>query len=217
MSAPAIEKMFIEGPSGPLEAMLEMPADMQEPRAIAVVCHPHPLHQGTMLNKVVHTLARTFVQLGAPALRFNFRGVGRSVGEFADAIGETKDAMAALDWMQERWPSASTWLGGFSFGAQVSLNVARERELDWLVTVAPPVERMQLDDFVAPHCQWLLIQGGADEVVDPQGVASWAKSLQPGPVFEWVPGTGHFFHGHLNGLRDIVLRHAPVQPADHAP
>lgn len=208
-NAPASERLFIDGPVGRLEAVLETPADVQEPAAVAVVCHPHPLHQGTMLNKVAHTLARSFVQLGAPALRFNFRGVGRSEGEFANAIGEVDDALAALDFVHARWPQAKLWLGGFSFGAQVSLAAVHARDIEWLVTVAPPVERMKLDAFEVPNCDWLLIQGGADEVVDPDGVARWAKSLNPAPVFEWLPGVGHFFHGHLTELREIIQRHAP--------
>ena len=208
-SAPQQERLFIDGPAGRLEALLETPADMQEPTAIAVVCHPHPQHQGTMLNKVAHTLARSFVQLGAPALRFNFRGVGRSDGEFANAVGEVEDALAAIDYMQSRWPKAHTWLGGFSFGAQVSLSAVHERDVQWLVSVAPPVERMQLEGFRRPECSWLLVQGGADEVVDPRGVKQWAESLEPMPDFEWLPGVGHFFHGHLTELRDIIVRHAP--------
>lgn len=207
--APANERFFLDGPAGKIEALLETPAGVAEPRAVAVVCHPHPQHQGTMLNKVAHTIARSFVQLGAPALRFNFRGVGRSEGEFADAVGEVDDALAALDWMHERWPGAALWLGGFSFGAQVSLGAVQARKVEWLVTVAPPVERMQLEGFEAPRCRWLLVQGGADEVVDPAGVAAWAKSVSPPPEFEWLPGVGHFFHGRLNELREIILRHAP--------
>jgi len=207
--APRSERFFIDGPAGKLEALLETPNDLVEPAAVAVVCHPHPQHQGTMLNKVAHTLSRSFVQLGAPALRFNFRGVGRSEGEFADAVGEVDDAIAAMDFLRSRWPQAALWLGGFSFGAQVSLAAAQQRDVKWLVTIAPPVERMKLAEFRIPECPWLLVQGGADEVVDPRGVADWAKSLEPAPAFEWLPGVGHFFHGHLNELREIIIRHAP--------
>lgn len=203
------ERLFIDGPVGRLEALLEMPSDMAEPAAVGVVCHPHPQHEGTMLNKVAHTIARSFVQLGAPALRFNFRGVGKSDGAFANAIGEADDALAALDHMHARWPQAKLWLGGFSFGAQVSISIATRRDIEWLVSVAPPVERMRLDAFRTPDCRWLLVQGGADEVVDPEGVARWAKSLVPAPEFEWLPGVGHYFHGHLTALRDIIARHAP--------
>ena len=209
MPASETESFFMDGPAGPLEALLEIPPGDTSPAAVAVVCHPHPQHQGTMLNKVVHTLARSFVQLGAPALRFNFRGVGSSAGEFANAIGEADDALAALDYMHGRWPHARLWLGGFSFGAQVSISIATRRDVDWLVSVAPPVERMNLAGFEMPSCPWLLVQGGADDVVDPAGVARWARTLQPAPQLEWLPDAGHFFHGHLNELREIVVRHAP--------
>lgn len=208
-SAPRSERLFIDGPAGKLEALLELPANVDEPQIIAVVCHPHPQHQGTMLNKVAHTLSRSFVQLGAAALRFNFRGVGRSEGEFANAIGEVDDTLAAIDYLRERYPGATLWLGGFSFGAQVSLAAVHKRDVAWLVSVAPPVERMQLEGFEVPGCPWLLIQGGADEVVDPRGVKDWAASLQPAPTFEWLPGVGHFFHGHLNELREIIVSNAP--------
>lgn len=210
MTAVASENLFIDGPAGRLEALLETPGDTVDPAAVAVVCHPHPQHEGTMRNKVAHTLARSFVQLGAPALRFNFRGVGRSEGEFANAVGETEDALAALDYMHARWPSAALWLGGFSFGAQVSISAVQKRDVEWLVTVAPPVERMALENFTVPRCRWLLVQGGADEVVDPEGVAAWAKSLDPGPAFEWLDGVGHYFHGSLSQLREIIVRHAPA-------
>lgn len=207
--APASETLFIEGPAGRLEALLERPADVTEPRAVAVVCHPHPLHGGTMKNKVAHTLARSFLDLGAPALRFNFRGVGKSEGEFDHGRGELEDAFAALDWMRARWPQAALWLGGFSFGAGVSIEAASQRPVKWLVSVAPPVERMPLERIRIPECPWLLLQGGADEVVDPQGVATWANSIEPKPQFEWFEGVGHFFHGNLTALRERIVHNAP--------
>lgn len=208
-SAPASETLFIDGPAGRLEALLETPPETAEPHAVAVVCHPHPLHGGTMKNKVAHTLARSFLDLGAPALRFNFRGVGRSDGSFDNGNGELDDALAALDWMRARWPEARLWLGGFSFGAGVSIEAASHRPVEWLVSVAPPVERMPLERIRIPRCRWLLLQGGADEVVDPQGVADWARSIDQGPAFEWFEGVGHFFHGNLTALRERIVRNAP--------
>lgn len=207
--APLSEKLFIDGPAGRLEALLETPSGSDAPKAIAVVCHPHPLHEGTMHNKVAHTLARAFLDLDAAVLRFNFRGVGKSEGEFANAVGEVDDALAAFDYMHARWAGVPKWLAGFSFGAQVSLATSSRRRLDWLVSVAPPVERMALDELTLPECPWLLVQGGADEVVDPHKVAEWVRSLRTGPAFEWLDDTGHFFHGKLNELRALVVQHAP--------
>lgn len=205
------DTFFIAGPAGRLEAVLDMPAGVSEPRAAALVLHPHPLHEGTMHNKVVYMLARSFLQLGAPALRFNFRGVGKSEGRYAEAVGETDDALAALDWLQERFPAAELWLGGFSFGAQVALRAVNQRAVQRLVTVAPPVGRFRgAPWFEPPRCAWLLIQGEEDEVVDAGEVAAWARAVQPAPDFVMVPGSGHYFHGKLNELRNAVLgRFAP--------
>ncbi len=137
-----------------------------------VVCHPHPLGGGTLDNKVVHTVARTMQELGLPALRFNFRGVGASAGTFDDGIGETDDAQAVIDWGRERWPQAALWLAGFSFGAYVALRVSERRRPQRLITVAPPVQRFQLAALRVPDCPWLIVQGDADEIVDCGAVCS---------------------------------------------
>src|SRR5438477_12618625 len=113
-----IESLFIPGPAGRLEAILEEPAD-REPREAVLVCHPHPQHGGTMHNKVVYRLARGLRRAGAVVLRFNFRGVGRSQGEHGHLTGEIEDARAALGWLQGRYPELPFALAGFSFGARV--------------------------------------------------------------------------------------------------
>src|SRR5438552_13678872 len=105
---------FIPGPAGALEAKTTRPAG--EAKGTAVVCHPHPLYGGTMENKVVHTLARSFDDLALQTVRFNFRGVGASAGVFAQGIGETGDVLAVLNWVRARVPG-NLWLAGFSFGA----------------------------------------------------------------------------------------------------
>lgn len=192
----------IPGPSGRLEGMLELPE--AAPRAIAVACHPHPQHEGTMHNKVVHTLARAFVESGAATLRFNFRGVGRSEGEFDRAVGETADALAAVQWMRDRFSDLPLWLGGFSFGAQVSIQACGKARPDCLVSIAPPVERFGDLRPARPDAPWLLMQGEADEVVEPGGVFRWAESYEPPPRIERFPGVGHFFHGNLTPLKRRV-------------
>ena len=199
--AAAIE---IAGPAGRLEAAIDAGAGAAV--ATAVICHPHPLQQGTMGNKVVTTVARAFARLGADAVRFNFRGVGGSAGAYADGIGERDDALAVVAWCRERWPARPLYLGGFSFGAAIALGVAAHVAPAGLVTVAPPVERVRAD-FVAPACPWLLIHGDADDVVPPQPVLEWCATLSAPPKIVLLPGVGHFFHGRLAALTDAVTEH----------
>src|SRR3954463_8395345 len=113
-----IESLFVNGPAGRLEALLEEPED-RDPIEVALVCHPHPQHGGTLHNKVVYRIARGLRGAGAVVLRFNFRGVGRSEGEHAHGVGELEDARAALDWLRERYPDLPFALAGFSFGSRV--------------------------------------------------------------------------------------------------
>jgi uncharacterized protein len=199
---PRPEALEIPGPVGPLEALLEDPGG--EPPAIAVVCHPHPLYQGTMRNKVVHAVARAANRLGAPALRFNFRGVGASGGAWDEGEGETEDALAVIEWARARWPRRPLWLAGFSFGAHVALQAARKVWPAALVTVAPPVQRFPLDAAAAPDCPWLVVQGGADELVDYTAVVAWATTRAVPPRVALLPGASHFFHGRLTELQKTV-------------
>lgn len=204
------EPCSFQGPAGLIEGLLDHPA--AAPAAVAVVCHPHPLQGGTMTNKVTYILARAFNDLGAVSLRFNFRGVGKSAGSFDQGLGETGDALAAMDWMQARHPGVPLWLAGFSFGAYVALCAQSERPVRRLVTVAPAVERFDRDAIHLPACPWLLLQGDADEVVSPQAVLDWARGLARPPRIEVLNGAGHFFHGRLNDLREAVVRTLPVIP-----
>ena len=160
---PVQQQLTIAGPSGGLEAVLEEPSEGGV-RAVAVICHPHPVHGGTMHNKVVHTLARAFGGLGLSTLRFNFRGVGDSEGSYAEGEGELKDAIAVIDWALARQPETALWMGGFSFGACVALRAVNQRPVARLVAVAPPVDRCPLE--APPRCPVLVIQGDNDELVD---------------------------------------------------
>jgi len=158
-----------------------------------------------MQNKVTYMLARAFNDMGAVSLRFNFRGVGKSTGKFDNGVGETDDALAAIDWLTARHPGLPLWLGGFSFGAYVALRAQSRRPVARLVTVAPAVERFQTEDIVLPGCPWLLVQGDADDVVSPRAVLAWAQALKSPPRIEVMAGAGHFFHGRLNELRESVV------------
>ncbi len=199
----ALERLSIAGPAGVLQAVAEGP--LQPAPDYAVVCHPHPLFGGTMDNKVVTTLVRALNSAGIPTLRFNFRGVASSEGAFDEGLGETADAAAVARYGAARWPGRRLVLAGFSFGAYVALRLAQQRELSRLITVAPPVERFDFSGLAAPACPWLLVQGDADDVVNPHRVLAWAQALEPPPTVLILPGVGHFFHGHLSVLRDAVV------------
>jgi uncharacterized protein len=203
MTLPAVERITINGPSGSLEAVAEDPGT--ECEHYAVICHPHPLFGGTMENKVVTTLARAMHETGIPTLRFNFRGVGKSEGIFDAGNGETADADAVASWGAGRWPGRSLVAAGFSFGAYVALRLTQERHVSALFTIAPPVARFDFSGMTVPDCPWLVVQGDADDVVDPQSVISWVGGLKPQPRLVVMPGVGHFFHGRLHELRDAVI------------
>jgi uncharacterized protein len=203
----SVLRLSIEGQAGALEAIVEEP-DVPGP-CYAVVCHPHPLFGGTMQNKVVTTVARALQDFGIPTLRFNFRGVGASAGAFDQGIGETADADAVASWGAQRWPGRDLVLAGFSFGGYVALRLAQQRDSQnraprLLITVAPAVQRFDTESTPVPRCPWLIIQGDADDVVDPAAVIRWAQALDPKPQLRVLPGAGHFFHGRLPELREAV-------------
>lgn len=201
--APKTEEVLIDGPSGLLEGLFERPA-RSEPEGAAVVCHPHPVHGGTLQNKVTHTLARAFLQCGFATLRFNFRGVGKSEGEFDEGAGELDDAIAAARWTRERYRDSPFWIAGFSFGAAIAVKAAGRVSADGLVSVAPAITRVAGNKGSQPTCPWLVIQGEDDELVDPEETIAWINGLDPGPELLMFPETGHFFHGKLVPLREAV-------------
>ena len=200
---PFSEKLFLDGPAGRLEAILESPAD-QPVVGAALVLHPHPQHGGTMHNKVAHTLARSFVRMGFAALRFNFRGTEGSDGAYDEGDGEHRDAQAAIAWMRSKYPELPFWLSGFSFGAAISIRVATETAVDGLVTVAPAVYRFADGLDGQPQAPWLIVQGDEDELVDVEDTIEWVNGLDPGPELVVISGAEHFFHGRLIDLREAV-------------
>jgi alpha/beta superfamily hydrolase len=200
---PVREELFLDGPSGRLEAVLETPAEAL-PAGAAVVLHPHPQHGGTMHNKVAHTLARAFVNEGFAALRFNFRGTEASDGEFDEGIGERDDALAAIEWMAERYRGLPLWVAGFSFGAAMAVKAAVERPVDGLISIAPAITRFAGGLESQPECPWLVLQGDVDELVDIEETIDWINGLKPGPELEIFEGAEHFFHGRLVDLREAV-------------
>lgn len=203
------EHRLLPGPAGTLECALDGP---QESAGLALLCHPHPLHGGTMEHKVVQTLARAFVQLGWRAARFNYRGVGRSEGSWDEGRGEVEDALCVLQAL--RAPGQALALGGFSFGSyvasQVAARLASEAPAASIVLIGPAVETFPMAP-VPPDA--LVIHGEHDEVVSLRGVLDWARP-QGLPVTV-VPGAGHFFHGQMGLLKSLVMRacRPPAVPA----
>ncbi len=191
----------IAGPAGALEVALNVP-DIP-PRGIALVAHPHPLHGGTLDNKVAQTLAKTFVALGYASIRFNFRGAGKSEGAFDDGIGETADALAALAFAQREFSAVAATrpvLAGFSFGSYVQTRVAHEVTAERMVLVGPAVKRFPIERVPADT---IVIHGEQDDVVALTDILEWARPQQlPIVVF---PGCGHFFHGRLAQLQQVIV------------
>ena len=194
---PAIEKVSILGPAGKLEVVVHMPDGA--PRAIAVIAHPLPTMGGTMENKIVTTLARTFAELGFAALRFNFRGVGASSGEFDEGNGEVEDALTVTRYAMSEYGDLPLILSGFSFGGYVQARAAQQLPPQQLVLIAPAVTRYPMPP-VPPNT--LLVHGELDEVVPLADVMQWARP-QHLPIVV-LPGAEHFFHGRLEQLKEIV-------------
>lgn len=223
LKPPHAERLSLAGPAGTLQTLVETPVtDHGEPLtvpAFAVVCHPHSLFGGTLDNKVVYTVARACEQRGAPAVRFNFRGVGASGGSYDEGRGESDDALAIIAFGRRRWPQAPLWLAGFSFGGAVALRIAALARPERLVLVAPGITRLERADFdgaraAQPTCLWLIVQGDADDVVPAPAVLAWAAAREPAagvpaPEVRVLPQAGHFFHGRINELREAVLAFLP--------
>lgn len=202
---PSETNIMIDGPAGSIETRYYEPSTDSAP--LVVVCHPHPLYQGTMDNKVVHTLVKAFSELGCATVRFNFRGVSDSDGEYDAGMGETEDAMAVVSWARQHLNVSSLWMSGFSFGSFVAARTASLIPTEQLLTVAPAVTRFDFDNLDAIGCPWWVIQGLADEVVDPQSVVDWVDQQQRPIELTTLSEVGHFFHGQLNTLKSLVQQH----------
>lgn len=195
---------FLAGPSGNIEMITTMPEESKARPVSVIICHPHPLFGGTMQNKVVTTLARTFHAMGMSTVRFNFRGVGQSAGVHDHGHGETEDVLAIVDWIKQNRPHHTLWLAGFSFGGFVAASAASRGVAAQLITIAPMVSRFLEVNLPVITCPWLLVQGEKDEVISPEAVYAWVDTLNPKPTLVRIPGAGHFFHGQLAELQRCI-------------
>lgn len=197
------QRQSIAGPAGPLQCAIDEPAEAA--RGVMVVCHPHPLHGGTMDNKVVQTVARAALQHGLRSVRFNFRGIGESAGAWDAGAGEVDDAMAVIAAFRDA--ALPLWVAGFSFGGYVASQAAARlaaagAPAEGVVLVGPATRNFEV---AAVPEGTLVIHGEADDVVPLQATLDWARP-QSLPVVV-VPGVGHFFHGQLPLLKSLVVRH----------
>jgi alpha/beta superfamily hydrolase len=193
------EKIHIEGPAGQLEVVVTDPGENR--RGYAIVAHPHPLYGGTLENKVVQTLAKAMFALDLAAVRFNFRGVGESDGVFDEGPGELEDFLSVAAFARSRYGDSAPLLAGFSFGSYIAATAAQQLQSRQLVLIAPAVGRFPLGEVPK---QTLVVHGEEDDVVPLADVLEWARPQQlPVTVF---PGAGHFFHGALVDLQNLVLR-----------
>ena len=197
-------EVIFNGPDGRLEGRYHPSKDPNAP--VAVVLHPHPLHGGTMNNKVAYNIYHAFARNGFSVLRFNFRGVGRSQGEFDHGIGELSDAASALDWLQQQNPNASSyWMGGFSFGSWIGMQLLMRRpEIENFLAISPPAGKYDFS-FLSPcPAPGLIIQGDEDSVVNEEDVTKFADKLskQKGTSIDYriILGADHFFRTTMEKL-----------------
>ena len=200
-----LEKIHIKGEAGNLQGAWHA---VPESTDVLIICHPHPLYDGTMDNKVVTTLARTYLDLSVNVLRFNFRGVGQSDGQYGEISGEVQDCKSALKWLLEHHDIKRLFLAGFSFGAYVAAKVAFDLKADFpslhmehLLLVAPSVINSPFENATPLVCPTTVVMGGQDEVVPYQEVSDWSDALYPPAQFIELPDASHFFHGQLVVLK----------------
>ena len=212
---------LIPAPAGVLEVdalwQQDNPNDPQTD-TVALLCHPNPLFDGTMNNKVVTTMYRFARDNGMHVVRFNFRGVGQSTGEHDYADGEVLDAMTVLQWLAGQTNARRLWLGGFSFGGYVTARVAEQVlmsahvwglsdfEIANVALISPSIEKNASDDISLPIDKTFEIYGSADEVIDPINMQAFAEHL--GIAVSVVDGAGHFFHGRLSELKKLLAEHS---------
>ena len=201
-------EIILNGPEGRLEGRYTAGTSPDAP--IALVLHPHPLHGGSMNNKVVYNIYQAFAKRGFTVMRFNFRGVGRSQGSYGKGEGELADAATALDWLQQHYQNTqSCWIAGFSFGAWIALQLLMRRpEISSFVTASPPANLYDFN-FLAPcPASGLILQGDADTIVPEGPVDSLVRRLNHQKnikiLYHKLHKADHFFSGQLEEVKDKI-------------
>jgi alpha/beta superfamily hydrolase len=200
-----IETHMIDGPAGKLEALLEEPED-RDPARAALVCHPHPQHGGTMHNKVVYRMARGLRKRGYVVLRFNYRGVNLSEGEYGHGKGEVEDARTALNWLRERYPDLPYSLAGFSFGSRIVLRLGCELpDVQQVIAIGFPTVYKQNDYVLQCEKPKVFIQSTVDEHGPQEELQSLYHQLPDPKKLVWVPADDHFFKNSLDEFEQALM------------
>lgn len=193
----------IAGPSGPLEALLDLPAG--EPRAVAVFGHPHPLHGGTMHTKALYQAAKAMSRIGVAALRFNFRGVGRSAGTFDAGPGEQDDFRAAIAFVAERFPDIPVWAAGMSFGSWIAMITgANDARVSLLLGIAPPVDRYDFDTLQTCTLPKFIIHGAEDELISIKEIRKFYARIPEPKELVTIEDANHLFEGKTSLVGEAV-------------
>lgn len=215
-----LQEIMFNGPEGKLEGKFIASDERNAPAALCL--HPHPLHGGTMNNRVTYNSFYALVEADFSVLRFNFRGCGKSVGEFDNGIGELADAAYALDFLQECTPNASGyWLVGFSFGAWIAMQLLMRRpEIAGFIAIAPPAQSYGFD-FLSPClASGLIVQGTNDEIVPEEAVFSLYEKLRKQKHFEIeytaINGAGHFFKDQMEELKRTIITYIKPKVSDES-
>ncbi len=196
------QRLFIPGPAGQLQAIHH---PLEDVRAAVVICHPHPKFGGTMRNKVVYEMSRTFAEADCATLRFNFRGVETSEGAWDEAMGEVDDVRAAIEWMDMQYPDMPLWLAGFSFGGYAGLKAAQgDARIERMFAVAPAVNHWDFSFMRDDARPLIVVMGMEDEIVPFEKVEAWVGSLSH-VQFQPIEGAGHFFVDHMQKMKQALL------------
>ena len=193
----------IPGPAGPLEALLDLPDG--EPRAVAVFGHPHPLHGGTMHTKALYQAAKAMPRIGVAALRFNFRGVGRSTGTFDSGPGEKDDFRAALSFVEGRFPDVPVWAAGMSFGSWIALSVgAEDPRVSLLLAIAPPVDRYDFGALKTCMLPKFIVHGESDELISIREIRKFYAQIPEPKELVTIEDANHLFEGKTSMVGEAV-------------
>jgi uncharacterized protein len=215
---PGTHSIILDGEIGSLEVELVIP-NIVDWRYVAILGHPHPLHGGTMHNKVVTTISAAYKNLNIPSIKFNFRGVGKSFGEYDSGIGESNDMLIIAKLWKQLYPKAKIFFAGFSFGSYVAYRASAKYqneilEQTSLITVAPSVQNYDYMEYSLPKAKWLVVQGDIDEVVSSDLVYDFALQFKPPLPILKFENTSHFFHGKLIELKSRLTDYLLTQLAE---